>query len=274
MKLSYRNQKNAKAVAEYWGKPLDKSDWYSVKALSDDSTEILIYDVIGWPYNDASGLIRHISDLGGKDILVRINSPGGDVFDGTAIFNTLKDYSGKVTVRIEGLAASMGSVIALAGKDVQAYPSTMMMIHEPWVYTAGNQYELQDIIEILSKISGSILDIYTGKTKTGKKEMREMMKAETWMTAKEAKEKGFVDTIIEAGKPIKAQFDLSMFANVPDELVRDEDLTERDAEKALRDAGFSRSKAKAMLAGRSHGESQEVTEIAALIEQTISIMKG
>lgn len=252
MNLSYRNQKNAEAVSRFWGKPLDRPEWYKIEASANDQAEILVYDVIGWPYNDAGDLVRYVNSLGDKDILVRLNTPGGDVFDGMAIFNSLANHKGKVTIRIEALAASMGSVLAMAGKEIQAYSNTMMMIHDPWIYTAGNQYELREMADLLEKISGNMLDVYAGRSKIGKREMKEIMKAETWYTAKEAKEKGFINTILETGKAAKAQFDLTMYTNAPDGIcsIEGRDLTEREIERALRDAGASRSFAKAIVAER------------------------
>ena len=252
MNLSYRNQKNAEAVSRFWGKPLDRPEWYKIEASANDQAEILVYDVIGWPYNDAGDLVRYVNSLGDKDILVRLNTPGGDVFDGMAIFNSLANHKGKVTIRIEALAASMGSVLAMAGKEIQAYSNTMMMIHDPWIYTAGNQYELREMADLLEKISGNMLDVYAGRSKIGKREMKEIMKAETWYTAKEAKEKGFINTILETGKATKAQFDLTMYTNAPDGIcsIEGRDLTEREIERALRDAGASRSFAKAIVAER------------------------
>lgn len=252
MTFGYRNQKNAEAVSRFWAKPLDRPEWYKIEASADDQAEILVYDVIGWPYNDAGDLVRYINGLKGKDILVRLNTPGGDVFDGMAIFNSLANHKGKVTIRIEALAASMGSVLAMAGKEIQAYSNTMMMIHDPWTYMAGNQYELREMADLLEKISGNMLDVYTGRSKVGKREMKEIMKAETWYTAKEAKEKGFINTILETGKATKAQFDLTMYTNAPDGIcsIEGRDLTEREIERALRDAGASRSFAKAIVAER------------------------
>ena len=262
MNLSYRNQKNAEAVSRFWGKPLDRPEWYKIEASANDQAEILVYDVIGWPYNDAGDLVRYVNSLGDKDILVRLNTPGGDVFDGMAIFNSLANHKGKVTIRIEALAASMGSVLAMAGKEIQAYSNTMMMIHDPWTYMAGNQYELRDMADLLEKISGNMLDVYTGRSKVGKREMKEIMKAETWYTAKEAKEKGFINTILETGKAAKAQFDLTMYANVPDVFEWEPpEATERQKEKALRDVGFSLNDAKAILAGRRDGNQRDVENL-------------
>jgi len=262
MNLSYRNHKNAEAVSRFWGKPLDRPEWYKIEASANDQAEILVYDVIGWPYNDAGDLVRYVNSLGDKDILVRLNTPGGDVFDGMAIFNALANHKGKVTIRIEALAASMGSVLAMAGKEIQAYSNTMMMIHDPWTYMAGNQYELREMADLLEKISGNMLDVYTGRSKVGKREMKEIMKAETWYTAKEAKEKGFINTILETGKATKAQFDLTMYANVPDVFEWEPpEATERQKEKALRDVGFSLNDAKAILAGRRDGNQRDVENL-------------
>jgi len=265
MKLAYRSEKNAEAVARYWGKSLDKPDWYRIEAKDDDNNaEIIIYDVVGWPYNDAFDLIRNLGTIKAKNISVRINSPGGDVFDGVAIFNALKEHPAHVTTKIEGLAASIASIIALAGDEVQAHKNAMYMVHDPWVLAAGNQYDLREIADILEKISGNMVDIYSQNSNIGKKEIRDMLKAETWFTAKEAKERGFIDTIID-GKAVKAQFDLSMYANAPDgfDAVAGREPTERDAEKALRDAGFSRNKAKAILARGLKPDAREEEILAA-----------
>jgi len=249
MNLKYRNQRNAEATARYWNKPIDKSDWYKIEALSEDNTEVIIYDVIGWPFNDAGEIIRALAGIDTKTVTVRINSPGGDIFDSTAIFNALQSHKSKIVTRIESLAASAASFIALAGKEVQAYQNAMFMIHDPWVLAAGNQYDLREIADILEKISGNMVDIYSQNSSVGKKEIREMLKAETWFTAKEAKEKGFVDTIID-GKAAKAQFDLSMFAHVPDGFTAEDhdEPVARKYEKALRDVGASKSEARTILA--------------------------
>ncbi len=272
MKLNYRNSKNAEAMAKLWGKSLDKPEWYKIEALAEDEAEILIYDVIGWPYNDATEFIRNLNGIKAKTITVRINSPGGDVFDGTAIFNALANHPAKIVTRVEGLAASMASALAMAGKEVQAYSNTMMMIHDPWVLAIGNHYELREIADLMEKIGGNLLEIYHAKSKVGKRELAQMMKDETWMTAKEAKEKGFIDTILESGKGVKAQFDLSIFANVPDGLNEDHhEPTAREIEQALRDVGLSQNRAKALIARglRDGGAMEDVMEACQKILTTL-----
>ena len=279
MNQKYRNRKTAEAVARFWNKPLDKPDWFKVQAISDDETEIMIYDVIGWPFISADEFVRALAGITAKTVTVRINSPGGDVFDGMAIFNALKTYNGKVVTRIEGIAASMASVIALAGKEVQAYANTMYMIHEPYAFTAGNQYSLRELADILEKMSGQMIDIYSSNASPGKREIAQMMKDEAWLTAKEAKEKGFIDTVID-GKGAKAQFDLSMFSNVPDGLDGGREggeLTEREIERALRDAGASRSFAKSVAVGRStgnEGDRRDVESLKSSINAMITTFQG
>lgn len=277
MVMKYRNRKNAEAVSRYWGKPLDRPDWYKINnSASEDSAEVLIYDVIGWPFNDAGELVRTIKDLGGKDITVRINSPGGDVFDGLALFNAIDMYSGRVITRIEGLAASMASIVAIGGDEVQSHANAMMMIHEPWTYMAGNQHDMREVADILEKISGNMLDIYYGKAGNGKRELKQMMREETWLTAKEAKENRLIDTIIE--KPaVKASFDLSMFAKTPDDLAvkaEGRELTEREIERALRDAGASRSFAKSYIAGKPLRDAGEIGAVQNLISKIQGVFKS
>jgi len=277
MRLNYRNSKNADMVAAYWNKPLNKPDWYSINNLSEPEPELFIYDVIGWPYNDVGELVRTMAGIKDKPVLARINSPGGDYFDGMALANVFAHHPGGVTVRIESLAASIASSLVVSARKAEAYPSAMVMIHNAWVVAMIDENSGMEMVDLLKKIDGNILDANVKKTKTGKREMKEMMDKETWMTAKEAKEKGFIDTILDSGKPVKSEFDLSVYANVPDYLKPDYELTERDAEKALRDAGFSRHKAKAMLAGRLRVDAMEEEVDEAVIEaalKTLTIFGG
>ena len=245
--LKYRNDKNALAVAAYWKRPLDKYDCYKVNNISDDETELYVYDVLGWPFNDINMMVKEVSAIKTHSILVRLNSPGGDIIDTFNLYQTLKNHSSRVIVRIEALAASAASVLAMAGDEVQAYSTSLMMIHNSWVWAAGNRNELRSTADLLEKIDTNIRDTYTERTKIGKKEMTAMMDDETWFNAKEMKEKGFIDTII-GGKAAKAEFDLSIFSNLPK--VDDDQtiFTGFDVEKALRDAKAPKGFAKAVAA--------------------------
>lgn len=256
MKLSYRNERTARFIAASYNKPLDRPDWYRIENATDDEADIIMYDYIGWPYNDAGEFVRAIGAMKQGKITIRINSPGGDVWDALAIYNAIKAHPSKPTTRIESLAASAASFIALAGAQKQAFKNAMIMIHEPMNGFYGNQYEHREIADILEQVSGVMVEMYADNTNVGKREIKDMLKAETWLTSKDAKEKGFIDTIIEAGKPVKAEFDLSIYANCPEILLGEggaadahDKPTERQIERTLRDAGFSRSEAKALLAG-------------------------
>lgn len=277
MKLSYRNSKNADAIAAYWNKPLNKPDWYEINAKAGDTAEIFIYDVVGWPYNDVGVLVRAMGEMKDTPILARINSPGGDYFDGMALANAFASHPAGVTTRIESLAASIASVLAVSGKKVEAYQNTMLMIHNAWVIAMVDEISAIELADILKKIDGNILNSYTTKTKIGKKEMAQMMADETWMTAQEAKDKGFIDTILTAGKPVKAEFDLSVFANLPDEFVHDNGIApeadKRKIEKALRDVGFSLNSAKAFIARGLKAKSTEKEAMEAALK-TLTIIGG
>lgn len=257
MNLSYRNQISANAISRIWNKPLDKPDWYKVEALATgDGAEIIIYDVIGWPFNDAAELVRVVADFRGKPILARINSPGGDVVDAIAIYQAFKEH-GNVTTRVESLAASSASLLVLGGKDRQAYSSSTYMMHEPWMITVGNMYLHEEAGEILSQFSTKLVDLYAENSSVGKREVKQLMKGEdkrdgTWLTADLAKEKGFIKTILQSGKAAKASFDLSIFAGAPADVLNDiKDpaiFTGFDVERILHDAKASKGFAKAAAA--------------------------
>ena len=132
------------------------------------------------------------------DITVILNSGGGDVFAGLSIYNALREFDGNVTVRVDGLAASIASVIAMAGDKVIMSPGSMMMIHKPWTMAMGDVNELEKVKEILNGIEDSILPIYTSRSGLSKEEVTTMLEAETWFTAEQAVEKGFADELIEA----------------------------------------------------------------------------
>ena len=252
MKLDYRNQKNAEFIAAQHKKPLDKPDWFKVENVTADTAEILVYDYIGWPYNEARGFVDTLAEMAEKKITVRVNSPGGDVFDAHAIFNAIQAHPGKVVTRIESLAASAASYIAVAGYEKQAYKNSIIMIHEPLSGMWGNQHDLRATADILEQINVTLIDMYADNTNIGKKDLRDMLEAETWLSAKEAKEKGFIDTIIGGGKPVEAHFDMSFYANCPDQYKHvqiPEEPNIRDTETLLRDVGgLSANQAKAILA--------------------------
>jgi ATP-dependent protease ClpP protease subunit len=126
---------------------------------------------------------------------VRINSPGGDVFDGFAIYNLLNQHEGKVTVYVDGLAASAASVIAMAGDEIVMADNALMMIHDPWTMSVGNAAEMRETASLLDKISGSILTTYLSKSNLEAADITQKMKDESWFNAVEAVEFGFATSI-------------------------------------------------------------------------------
>jgi len=176
-----------------------------VQARDNGSAEILIYEPIGADFF-GSGLTarRFIADLERlgdvKDILVRINSPGGEVFDGFAIYNALKNHSAQVHVQIDGLAASIASIIAMAGDLVTMGDGAMMMIHNPWTIAIGDSEDMRKTADMLDKVSEGLLDAYESRTGIARDELKTMLAAETWLTAAEAVEKGFADERTDEGE--------------------------------------------------------------------------
>jgi len=137
------------------------------------------------------------------DITVWINSPGGDVFAAAQIYNMLMDYQGNVTVKIDGLAASAASVIAMAGTEVQMSPVAMMMIHNPMTVAIGDSNEMQKASEMLAEVKESIMNSYEIKTGLTRTKLSHLMDAESWFNARKAVELGFADTILFSGEETK-----------------------------------------------------------------------
>lgn len=136
---------------------------------------------------------------GEGDITVWIDSPGGDCFAAAQIYNMLKDYKGKVTVRIDSLAASAASVIAMAGDTVEISPVAMMMIHNPVTLSFGNAADMQKAIDMLTEVKASIMNAYQMKTGLSRSKISKLMDDETWFNAKKAVELGFADSVLYSG---------------------------------------------------------------------------
>ena len=145
------------------------------------------------------GLFRDELQSCEGDITVWINSPGGDVFAAAQIYNMLMEYPGNVDVRIDGIAASAASVIAMVGNKVSMSPVAMMMIHNPMTVAMGDKKVMQQAIDMLDEIKESIINAYELKTGQSRTKIAHMMDAETWFNAKKAVELGFADDILYAG---------------------------------------------------------------------------
>ena len=179
-------------------------------------SKIYIYDQIGGNGIVALDVIKQLSDLDG-DIDVHINSGGGSVSQGIAIYNALKEYEGQVHVFVDGLAASISSIIAMAGDTLTMAEGSLMMVHEVWTEIAGNAGELRKEAEVLEKHTNTILDIYESNTPLSRAEIKKMLEAETWLTAEEAYELGIATDISGALKQA-ASVNINSFMNAPKEL--------------------------------------------------------
>lgn len=131
------------------------------------------------------------------DVIIRLNSGGGDVFAGIEIYNAFKAHHSKVTVEVTGLAASAASLIAMGADEIVMCKGSMMMVHEAWTLAYGNKSDLMKTVELMDKIDASIVDIYDERVDLGKDFISEMLQDETWMTASEAVANGFADKVQE-----------------------------------------------------------------------------
>lgn len=234
-------------------KPRAKVGLYTIENKTEAEATVYIYDEISWFGINAEQFIKDLNDITAKTVHIRMNSPGGSVFDGTAVFNAIKQHKSKTVTHIDGLAASISSVIALASDEVRMSENAFLMIHDPWSIVIGNADTMREEADLLDKVGGVIAKTYIDKTGKDAAEIKAMMTAETWMTADEAKENGFIDTIDKEEKDEKAKatlFDLSVFANVPDQLKESRPKpTARDLERILRDVGgCTQKQAKKILA--------------------------
>jgi len=170
--------------------------WFSIKAKAAGAAEIKIYDEIGMWGITARQFSDELAALGQvKQISLFIHSPGGDVFDGIAIYNLLKKHPANLTVHIDGLAASMASVIAMAGDKVVMPENAMLMIHKPWGISGGNAKEMRDYADLLDKVEAVLIPAYASKTGKSADELAQMLEGETWLNGRECVEQGFADEL-------------------------------------------------------------------------------
>ena len=153
-----------------------------------------------------------------KPVTVHINSPGGSIFDGLAIYNMLKNHQGSVTVQIDGLAASMASIIAMAGDEIVIPENAMMMIHNPWGGVAGDADEMRGYADLLDKCRDSMVSIYAERTKLPDAIIVQAMNDTTWYSGKEAVEMGFADKLAEPVR-LAACADLGSYAYIPESIA-------------------------------------------------------
>jgi ATP-dependent Clp protease protease subunit len=194
---------------------------FKAEATGAGSLSLEIYDVIGADIFGegitSSAVSAAVNSAAFDSITVHLNSPGGDLFEGVAIYNILKNYGKPVNVVVDGLAASAASLIAMSGDSITMGEGSMMMIHNAMSMTFGNGDDLRAMADTLDTVSASAADLYVSRTGMKKSDVLDMMSAETWMSAKDAVKYGFADEVQGKGKYTNA-FDLSGFKNTPEEL--------------------------------------------------------
>lgn len=214
--------------------------WFSMQASKPDQGAaklgvISIYDHIGWGGTESKAFIEELNQLDVDVIELHIDSPGGDVFQGIAIMNALRRHKARIEVTVDGLAASIASVIAMAGDRIVMNRGAQMMIHDAWSWGEGDARDLESAAKALEKCSDSIAATYAARTGKSKEHWRELMAVETWFTAEEAVLAGLADSWVDAPSA-SARFDLSVFnyagrAAAPAPRINDEGGSEVTAEE-------------------------------------------
>lgn len=179
--------------------PDNATDWYRIENAADtpDETDVFVYDAIGgWFGTTADAFMKDLKAIGTPRINLRLNSPGGSVFEGITIANAIRTHPANVTVYVDGLAASIASVIALAGDRLVMMPQSQMMIHDASGGCYGNAADMEYMVGLLDKQSDNIADAYADRAGGTAAEWRDLMKAETWYTAKEAVAAGLADEVM------------------------------------------------------------------------------
>ncbi|WP_367154659.1 ClpP-like prohead protease/major capsid protein fusion protein [Methylomonas sp. HYX-M1] len=197
------------------------SKWYAIRVKAEaKAAEILIFGDIGeswWGESvTAKDFVKELNALDVDAITVRINSIGGSVPDGLAIYNAIKRHKAQITTSNEGMALSIASLILMAGDTVEMADNAMLMIHAPWAYAGGNAAELRNAADVLDMWADAMSTSYAAKTGKDKADMLALLTDgdDHWYTAEQARADGFIDAVVEA-MPVAASFDLSRYRNLP-----------------------------------------------------------
>ena len=192
--------------------------WYTIRARA-TGAEVLIYDEIGAYGVSAKGFLAELGALPDDAAIdLRLNSPGGSVFDAVAIYNALSRHAGKITVWIDGIAASAASYIAMAGDEIVMPENAFLMIHDPSGVVMGTAGDMRDMAGTLDKIAATMTRGYAAKSGKPEDEIAALLSAETWFDAKDALDAGLATRMAEPVR-IAASFDICRFRNAPPELV-------------------------------------------------------
>lgn len=214
----------AKIINLAQGKKSSVASGYKVVAKGADAAEIYIYGVIGGDWFGEGITAKMVADdlkaLGKVNTIdVRINSEGGDVFQGKAIYSLLVENRAKINVKIDGLAASAASFIAMAGNNIEIAEGAFVMIHDAYGVSFGRAEEMRKYADLLDTVNATIYDVYASRTKQSIDKIKKWMKDETWFTAKEAVTNGFADTMTENLKVAASVQHPDWFKKLPSALL-------------------------------------------------------
>lgn len=191
----------ARVTCETLPSALDRWDG-GIKAAAADDNSISVFDVIGQDYWGEGVTAKRIAGalraMNGSDVTVNINSPGGDMFEGLAIYNLLREYEGRVTVKVLGIAASAASIIAMAGDDIQIGRGAFLMIHNCWVYAMGNRHDFAELAQSLEPFDTAMADIYAARSGLDMAAVQKLMDAESYIGGSDAVAKGLADSLLSA----------------------------------------------------------------------------
>lgn len=233
--LDIEERDTADTMSDMSVKQLSNRAWYEIKNAA-DVAEIYIYEQIGEDYwaegVTAVNFVNELNTISAPEIHLHINSPGGSVFDGVAIHNALKRHPAKVTTYVDGLAASIASIIAIAGDKVVMASNSLFMIHNPWGGVVGDATEMRKMAEVLDKIGETLVNAYEERTGMDRQTIVEAMNDETWYTADEALAAGFIDEVTGAIRAA-ASFDLSRFRHAPKSELVEQSSEEVEPEVVL-----------------------------------------
>ena len=257
--------------------------WKQRKVINQDNTESTerVLELRGtiaeesWFADDVTPKMFKEELLSGKgDITVYINSPGGDCVAAAQIYNMLSEYPGKVTVKIDAIAASAASVIAMAGDTVLMSPTSMIMVHNPATIAFGDHNEMQKAIDMLAEVKESIINAYQLKTGLSRAKLSKLMEAETWMSAHKAVELGFADDIF--GRNTNEDQDETEMNDESDEAKQDNIPNEGEDEEELKNAAsflFSRKAVNASLMNKLTKHETNGHSVAEIFDRLDTIQK-
>lgn len=222
-------------LSEIRAKMADKKFSISMAKGDDTKAEILIYAEIGASFWGDGVSAKSFSDeldalaKTVKEITVRVNSPGGDVFDGITIYNRLKQHKAKIIVKVDGMAASIASIIMLAGDEIIMGEGAMMMVHKPWTGVWGNSDDLDHTSNVLLQLEEQMLGIYQRRSSLSREELSMMLKDETWISAEDAMKYGFADKIEGEAIPVAASvMDKGWLKKSPKNLITIDDVAKKE----------------------------------------------